>query len=190
MTRPPSEAATRKAPPKRGKVGVSYHPKSGMRGVRTRRGYWIKKLDALSIRPPTQWPQKVKPSSQLRRPRSRSPKGQSSGATDDRLAELATPPEAAHFNLAQIRPVTDSNPAHLGRKQASTLVPGTGRNQPLTTANPATLGWAASLAPRLAGLFLRYRPQKITRPPTEAAPSFFAFFCAFPIVADAITKLA
>src|SRR5437764_13711351 len=68
MTRPPSEAATRKAPPKRGKVGVSYHPKSGMRGVRTRRGYWIKKLDALSIRPPTQWPQKLKPSSQLRRP--------------------------------------------------------------------------------------------------------------------------
>jgi len=36
-SRPPTEAATRKAPPKRGKVGIV--PKSGMRGYAPRRGY-------------------------------------------------------------------------------------------------------------------------------------------------------
>src|SRR5437660_6063201 len=74
ISRPPTEAATRKAPPKRGlKVGVSFKA-AGCEGYAPCRGYWIKKLDALSIRIPTQWPQKLKPSRQLRRPKSRSPR--------------------------------------------------------------------------------------------------------------------
>src|SRR5438067_15117 len=93
-----------------------------MQGYAPCRGYWIKKLDALSIRIPTQWPQKLKPSRQLRRPKRRSPRrallrgygrptgGGSGDTTNGRSFNL---PQSGHSRIR--------NPATHDGNRASTL---------------------------------------------------------------------